>query len=530
MSPASPASRARPGRLTLEPPASRRSWRSMAAVLAAVAGCAVVLLWRVGRAPYLFDEQLYAAKGWEYVHPDSLSHRTITQGNFEHPPLAKLAFGWSQLLLGDPQGVTASRVVAALAALAAACLVGAAVSRVAGRTWGLLTMVSFALLPSSVSPQTTPVGRSALLDSVMVCFVAASVWCALGWLQARSERSAWAWALAFGASTGLATACKENGFLAAPGLVLALLVLRRETAGREVLRGLVAAATCLVVFVAAYLPFDQPLGHVRYLIDYQSQHSTAGHPVGVAGAVYAHPPWWATLWFAGESLGPVVVAVALSGMTLALLAPSRPAALVLAGLAGPVAFHCFVAGVSLGFYWYAWWPLALTAAVMGLAAAPAVARPLGRLALPVSRGVQLVAAAAVLLLAMGTTGRIFTLPVEGGAGIVAARRAAGLQGAVLAAGVYPVEILPADRSLRIRTRVVPAELGGIDTLVVGASRCRTVPDRPTLALIRGAVDLGAAQEIYRDRLYTAYRVTGALAPPDDQQLAALPLRRPSDGC
>lgn len=326
--------------------------------------------WRLGDPARLPDEPTYVATGWRYLHWSSTSGRIRTHvSNFEHPPLAKILFGAAQVIVGH-KSVTASRTVAATCTLAAALVVGLWLARARGRWTGLLAAALVVLVPTPIAPQHTDFGRAAMLDPVASAFMIASVVLAWFWFAARGRRG-WVAAAATGIAVGLAAASKENGFLGAVGPVLLGLLLPDRAAVRRWVR-VAQAAVALVgavgAFVLSYTGLGNTWEHIRYLLNFQLAARAHGHTVVVDGRLTEHPPWWANLWFAWHSLGPAVA--------IALLVPAAVAVAwrhdrlvlwALAALAAPFAFHCFIAGNALPFYWVMWMPAVYALSALGVA-------------------------------------------------------------------------------------------------------------------------------------------------------------------
>src|SRR5262249_36766317 len=91
-----------------------------------------------------------------------------------------------------------------------------------------------------------------------------------------------------------------------------------------------------------------------------------GHAVGFAGQVSKHPPWWLNFWYAGHYLG-AAVSVVLCGTTLVaiVLRHDRIVGWCVAAIAGPIVFHCFIAGNALLFYWVMWMPAVFALSALG---------------------------------------------------------------------------------------------------------------------------------------------------------------------
>ena len=357
--------------------------------------------YKIGTAPILADEPTYIDSGWRYVHG------VPNPGNFEHPPLAKYLFGLAQIVAGTPSDLTASRVVCSLATLLAAAAAAVWIARSEGRWAGLLIGALLTVMPEPAGGSDGRFTRFAMLDPVAGMFMVFSVILAWEWAR-RSGRSAWVFAALTGLAVGLAAGSKENGFLGAIGPVCATVGLALVTRRRpEILVRAAQAATALVVslvtFVALYLPMGQPITHIKYLIDFQSTQSALGHEIGFAGQVSSKPPWWANLWFAGHNYGSVLTVFLLACVLCALvLRRDRLVGWCVAALAAPLVFHCFIAHVTLGYYWAMWTPMFIVLA--GLGAIAAIRRAVAaatsaspRLAVPVA----LVVGVAVLAVPVG---------------------------------------------------------------------------------------------------------------------------------
>jgi|GEM_PF-899202 len=486
----------------VRPAPPRSGWRRLSTpaflLSSAVAAAAAVFenFYRITRAPILVDEALYARISWRYLHWGSLAtgQQSSAQNNFEHPPLAKVLFGLGELVRGAPS-IGAARAVSACATVLTALILGLWLGAAVNRWAGLLAGSMLALIPMSVSPQVTRFGRAAMLDPVAEFFAVGSL--ALGWYWFRhSGVRAWALAIAAGVSTGLATASKENGFLGllvpvVVGLVWSRHPLRRLRA--RLLQSLGAVVAAVGTFVCCYLPFGDPAGRIGYLYRFQSRHSRNGHLVGFAGQLSFHPPWWANLWFAGQGVGAVLSwTLPLSMLAAVVLRRDRLVAWLVASLAAPIAFHCWLAGVVLPFYWALWTPAAVALSALGcwelgqLAGRSRLAGGSGRRA-PLVRGIAGLAAAGALVAiavpSIGQLDRVARLQRDGAVALPGIRARFGLHGAVLATAFLPVEVAPFSGSARVLVRL-PEDVRGIDTVLVGRPRCKLSPDRLIRAFVR----------------------------------------------
>src|SRR6185436_12912723 len=93
--------------------------------------------WRLDRADWKLDEDAYAQAGWVLVHEG-------IDPNLGHPPLAKLVFGASQMVLG--RNLMAVRTVSSVAFLAAMAVLFLFGRRIGGWWTGIVAAGLFALL------------------------------------------------------------------------------------------------------------------------------------------------------------------------------------------------------------------------------------------------------------------------------------------------------------------------------------------------------------------------------------------------
>ena len=455
-------------------------------VLVVVTTLVVVLaffqnLYRIGVAPVLTDEPIYAQAGWRYVHgqvfPPGLGGGIgALADNFEHPPLAKYLFGLAQLVAGNPS-ITATRVVAATATLLTAVAVGWWVSRLRGRWLGLACGAAVALIPVHVEGTVVRFGRYGMLDPVAELFMVLSVIAAWHWMRGRGA-DAWRWAIGTGVLVGVAASAKENASLGVLGPTLVLLgeaTLRGTGVVRRLARSAAAVGLAVVVFFATYLPLGAPAYRIRYLVETQLRHSELGHPVGFAGRVAAHPPWWTNLWFAGHGwTWPLTVALLIGAVGALVLLRDRVTAWCVAALTPPIIFHCFIAGVALPFYWTTWTPFFYVLATSGL-----VAIVMRGLAFAHVRGRQIVVVAPILtllvLVALPDARQLAALHRRGAQEIASVMSTHGLKGPVIVAGLTPVEVRTYLAHVRITNGT--GNPGKTDTVVLGKPRCRVSIDR-----------------------------------------------------
>ena len=543
--------------------ASRRAGRSSTGSRADAAGSGLfiaasvlVAAWavfqnffKIGTAPILADEPTYIDSGWRYVH--GLVHAPATSGssivaapgNFEHPPLAKYLFGLAQVLDGTASDLTASRCVSALATVLAGLVVAVWLGRAAGRWTGLLAGGLLTLLPEAASGSLGRFDRFAMLDPVASLFMVLSVVLAWEWAR-RAGRASWIFAALTGVAVGLAAGSKENGFLGAIGPVLLTVLLaaftrRRGTILLRLGQAVAAVAVAVLVFAALYLPLGNPVTCIKYLIDFQSAQSSAGHLIGFAGQVSSMPPWWANLWFAGHDYGSLLTGFLVAAAALAVVL--RRDLLVgwcAAALAVPFVFHCFLAHVALGYYWVMWTPMFLTLAALGAAEVVKRVKHIAQQALhPASLALPAAIVTAVAVLAI-PVGESISESV-----IVADIQPTGVQvlpklikehhlspnGAIVSTGVgswaYSYYV-PKAKIYTTATSPAP----GAELIVISTVQCRDPLDASVRALAKVNAADGHARQIYADSSITVYQVTGSLALPTSAEIAAEPASNATDGC
>lgn len=369
-------------------------WRrgELAAGVATLGLLAAAYLPGLATATLLPDELVYLEAGAAYLDGDlSL--------NPEHPPLAKLAFGLGQRLVGDP--VLGGRIVAVLVGLATAAALYALVARLAGRRWGLVAAGLWALLPHTLRWAGQPAGgldkldRFAMLDPVAAGLGFVAVVLALHAVarepedpDGRPSRLRAGTLVAAGVVAGLAGAAKLSALLLLPVVLAVPLV--AAGGGRLARRLAVATGTGVAAvagFLVVYLPFvaEAPLA-LSQIVTIQADHATAGHRILLAGTVYERAPWWANLWYQWRDDGPVLtVALWLAAAVGAVWGPARRelrwllAAAVVVPMAGMA-----TSSVALPHYRYLW--LAPTTALAALGLAALWRRTRGRPAAPVVAG------------------------------------------------------------------------------------------------------------------------------------------------
>ena len=545
-----PPARSRRAKRAAETPETR----SLVPTWAFVALSAFVTAWavfqnffKIGTAPILADEPTYVESGWQYVHgtvhPPTVSGSSLVSvpGNFEHPPLTKYLFGLAQLLDGHADSLTASRCVSSLATLLAGLIVAGWIGREAGRWAGLLAGGLLTLLPEAASGSFGRFDRFAMLDPVASMFMVLSVVLAWEWAR-RTGRASWTFAGLTGVAVGLAAGSKENGFLGAIGPVVLTVLLAAVTRPRDrrtiltrLYQAIAAVLISGLVFIVLYLPLGNPITAIKYLVDFQSTQSAAGHLIGFAGQVTSMPPWWANLWFAGHNYGSLLTGFLVAAAVLAVVL--RRDLLVgwcAAALAVPFVFHCFIANVALGYYWVMWTPMFLTLAGIGAAeVVKLIARATRGISVSLVAPVAVLASAAVLAIPVGESisesATVADIQPNGVQVLPQLMKEHHLTGAIVSTGVgswaYSYYV-PTAKIYTTATSPVP----DTSLIVISTVQCRDPLDASVRALAKINVATGHALQIYADSSVTVYEVTGALTLPTSAQISAEPASNATDGC
>jgi hypothetical protein len=351
-----------------------------------------------------------------------------------------------------------------------------------------------------------------------------------------SGRRGWVLAVATGGAVALAAGAKENGWLGVVGPVVLILVSAAHSRRGSVIRarlGQTAAAVVVAVagFAALYLPISDPISAIRYLVGFQTTHSSDGHLVGFAGRVTSRPPWWANLWFAGHGYGSVLTGfIVVAALCAVVLRRDLLVGWCAASLAAPFVFHCFVAHVALSFYWVMWTPMVLVLAALG------VCEVVGRAARVRRWPVPLAVATAVALLLVpeleGVEESVATAQIHpvGPEALPALMAGHHLSGPIVSTGVAGWEYSYYLPSVAVTTSIRADASVPADTIAVAKPQCRDALDPAVRALVAVNEASGDVRQIYSDATMTVYAVVGTLKAPTPDQVADQPPSRDTDGC
>lgn len=203
---------------SMDPPAEARATRTERAALVGILLLAAWLrLWGLGRERLYGDEAEYALVAGSLSHAwDALLYpplEGIAAGPFvSQPPLALYLMAATMRILGPTD--LAAILPSALLGVATVLAVYALMRRLASRRAALAAAALLAVLPFHVE-----MSRSAMLDAPFVFFVVLTLHAMVAWSRTGRAR----WALASGASAGLALMTKLPGIVVCAFVALAFL-------------------------------------------------------------------------------------------------------------------------------------------------------------------------------------------------------------------------------------------------------------------------------------------------------------------
>ncbi len=381
--------------------------------------------WNLGAANFNADEPTYLQAGWAYVHGDFSLNR-------EHPPTAKYLFGLAQLIGGE--GALPGRVLVASLTVLAGVIIYFWVRREAGWIGALAAAGFWLLLPHGVSSGVR-LDRFAVLEPVMVFFAIAGMAAGWRWFRTRS----WWWLVVSAVAMALSVTSKVSSVVLLPAILLLPLLEKRWRAA--LVGGVVFLAVFAAVFVLVYLPLGIRSA-ITYMIEFQRTHDAQGHPVVVAGEVYAHPPWWANLLFTVDGMGLAAVLVLIAGTVAAFFGGRKQLPLYLGTAVALLwIFYLGVSEIALTHYYYAWvWLFCILA---GIGIGVLVARRGDRRITAARRTLAAVLLILAAVCALYTSIRIADERPTGLALVVPALGERGVaHGDILVAGMAPWEYAP----------------------------------------------------------------------------------------
>jgi dolichyl-phosphate-mannose--protein O-mannosyl transferase len=335
------------------PPTETRAARPLA--LAAACGLVFVgslalFAWGLDAARDIyFDETWYVPTAREFLKSGVVLHP-------EHPPLAKLLIAAGLRMFGDnPIGWRAMSALFGALTVTAVTIWSFALLRDAGQA---LWAGAVTLADSVVYVQ----ARIAMLDIFLMAFCAFGLaFFTLSLKEKRSERRSFGFAVAAGASLGLAGACKLSGFFLLAGFIAARLLIgllklwrvRFEDAresdffGPDAWAGLTPAKTVLAFVVAPFLAYF--LAHIPQLIQDGSPLAFFGEQRRMieimTGTSATHP--YSSLWWEWPAMArPIWYLFHVEGGEAATWGAQNPAQAIVA-LANPLVLYAGEAAILL---------------------------------------------------------------------------------------------------------------------------------------------------------------------------------------
>ncbi|MFN8017097.1 MAG: glycosyltransferase family 39 protein [Acidimicrobiales bacterium] len=314
--------------------------------------------WRIDRSDWKLDEDAYAQAGWVLVHQG-------IDPNLGHPPLAKLLFGVSQVVLG--RNLTAVRTVSAIGVLVAMAVLFAFGRMVAGWWTGVAAAGLYAVLPrgmvvSGLHVADLRIDRYGMLEAVAAPLLVAGLWVGWRWIVRGGARAA----AGAGALVGLAGAAKLNALavLVPVAVVGAAFCWRRRHLGRD-LALLVAAA--VAGFVVPFLWFGRRAwAQLDQTLRFPAERAKGGHLLVLGHDVYDRSPWWANLRYTWDADGPILVAAVLVGLGLAVASRRRPAVAYLLAALATLVLTAMASPVALPHYRQIWVPVLVLLLAIGV--------------------------------------------------------------------------------------------------------------------------------------------------------------------
>jgi dolichyl-phosphate-mannose-protein mannosyltransferase len=286
----------------------------------------LVFLWGIEAAPDLyFDETWYVPTARTWLQTGQMLHQ-------EHPPLAKLLIGVSLRLFGD--GPLGWRAMSALFGAITMVATGLWSFALLGDLRQSLWTCAITFFNSIVFVQ----ARIAMLDIFLMAFCMLGLaFFTLNFNVTRPARSR-AYALAMGASLGLAGACKLSGFFLWFGL-LAIVGLMK-------LLGLWRVRFAIAPFLAYFLSYAPQMLHEGTILEFVASHRRMADIL--SGHSPDHP--YMSLWYTWPALWrPVWYLFLVKGGDASLWTSANPAAAVVA-LANPVVVYAGEAAILIAIF------------------------------------------------------------------------------------------------------------------------------------------------------------------------------------
>jgi 4-amino-4-deoxy-L-arabinose transferase-like glycosyltransferase len=325
---------------------------------------AYVALVNISLADYSPDELVYANCGTQLA-------TTTTFCNAGHPPLAKMWFGFFEWIFGN--SISVARSANGVVAVLSAVVIYFFIRHISNWKFALVGAGLWGLTPQwgsngQQADLVVRISRYALLEPMLCLFIVLTLYAGYRWAYQGSTR----WVVLCGAAATATVMSKEIGFVVVPVLLLVPAVACWTRVPRRIVSDsawllLAVVATVLLVFSAF-----GPVGGYRDFVQFAHALTHNNGLVGESiyrGHLYRPPPWWLSLRYAILGVGVPLAVVLIGGVAMAFSCKStRFLATYCSAASAVTVIALIISAREINFYWLAWEPPLLVAAVAGWAA------------------------------------------------------------------------------------------------------------------------------------------------------------------
>jgi 4-amino-4-deoxy-L-arabinose transferase-like glycosyltransferase len=337
----------------------------LGAHVAVLLAISYVALANISVADYSPDEFVYANCGTQLA-------TTSTFCNAGHPPLAKMWFGLFEWLFGS--SIHVARFANGVVAILTAVLVYLLIRHLANWKWALVGAALWGLSPQvgtngSAADLVIRISRYAFLEPMLCLFIVLALYGGVRWAEGGSR---WWVALCTVGAVG-SMMSKEIGFVITPILLGVGAATCWWSDRRRILSDLgVVVSSGLAVVVLIFSAFG-PRGGYHDFIAFAHALTHNDGLVGQSifnGHLYTPPPWWLSLRYGEMGVGAPLALAIMVGVVLALSLPrTRLIASYCVATSVVTVMALILSAREINFYWLAWEPPLVIAAVAGWAAA-----------------------------------------------------------------------------------------------------------------------------------------------------------------
>jgi len=293
-----------------KPPMARAEW---ALVVVLFLLCLSAILFTANDYGITYDEPHYASAGARYAAWWALAFRSPSQAfrhdavenawrlNHEHPPLQKVASGFSQQWFGSVLlGLMAARLPSGLWFALTCCALYLFTRRVWGWRGGLFSALAFATMPRVVAH-----GHFVALDMPITAWFFVTA----GLTAEAMRRRSWWWTALAGVAFGLALLSKVNA-LFLPVLLVPWVLLWHRSQWPKL--AVLLAIGSAVFFAGWPWLWISPLGHLQSYLAFHFRH--AAYNIWYLGKLYQYAPWHYPFVMTGVTTPALLLAAALIGL------------------------------------------------------------------------------------------------------------------------------------------------------------------------------------------------------------------------